>query len=115
MAARRPARPRDASGASPGAGTSGAPRRMPVRMTTVRAGVSSFAALCGLACYVLLAQIHVNLLLAGVLGFAFALLVRLAAASLVRDWLASHTTRAGGGRDSPAAPREGAGRGTPRR
>jgi hypothetical protein len=72
-------------------GGDGARRRpVVVRPQTVRAGVTSFATLAGLSCYVFLAQWHINALLAGVLGFAFALLVRVAAGSLAREWLAAH-------------------------
>ncbi len=81
-------------------GGSGPARTVRVRPQTVRAGVTSFAALAGLSCYVFLAQWHVNSLLAGAAGFVFALMVRVAAGSLAREWLAAHTE------PRPPAPRD---------
>lgn len=95
---RRSPSPSDANGARP--------RPVVVRARTVRAGVTSFATLAGLSCYVFLAQWHVNALLAGVIGFVFALMVRVAAGSLAHEWLAAHAAPPGGsaGAERPKGP-----------
>ncbi len=59
----------------------------------LRTGVTAFAALAGLACYFLLAQFGVTGVLAVVAGLVFALLVRVAALSLLREWLLAAARR----------------------
>lgn len=73
------------------------------RVPMVRAGVTSFALLGGISCYVLLLQFHlVSQPVALVIGLVFALLVRVAAGSLARDWLQQQIARHEG--DSTRAP-----------
>ncbi len=84
--------------------TRGAPPHQPSRTTAafaaLRTGVTAFAALAGLACYFLLARIGVTGVLAVVVGLVFALLVRVAALSLLREWLLAAARR----RMPPPAP-----------
>lgn len=69
-------------------------RQMRARVQMVRAGVTSFALLGGISCYVLLLQFRlVAQPVALVIGLVFALLVRVAAGSLARDWLHQQFTR----------------------
>lgn len=53
----------------------------------IQLGVPVFAAGCGLSCYYFLTLFSFNALIAAVLGLAFALLVRVAARSLLIEWL----------------------------
>jgi hypothetical protein len=62
-------------------------------LRALRAGITSFAVLGGIACYVLLAEFGVPQVIAGVVGLIFALLTRLAVTTLVRDWLRSAAVR----------------------
>jgi hypothetical protein len=63
----------------------------------VRTGVTSFALLGGISCYVLLLQFRlVTQPVAVVIGLVFALLVRIAAGSLARDWLQQQLARRDG-------------------
>lgn len=63
----------------------------------VRTGVTSFALVGGISCYVLLMQFHlVTQPVAVVIGLVFALLVRIAAGSLARDWLQQQLARRDG-------------------
>lgn len=69
-------------------------RQMRSRVQMVRAGVTSFALLGGISCYVLLLQFRlVSQPVALVIGLVFALLVRVAAGSLAREWLQAQVTR----------------------
>jgi hypothetical protein len=78
-------------------------RQMRARAPMVRAGVTSFALLGGISCYVLLLQFQlVSQPVALVIGLVFALLVRVAAGSLTRDWLQQQIARHEG--DSTRAP-----------
>lgn len=61
--------------------------RTTAAFAALRTGVTAFAALAGLACYFFLAQFGVTGVLAVVVGLVFALLVRVAALSLLREWL----------------------------
>ena len=70
----------------------------------VRTGVTSFALVGGISCYVLLLQFRlVTQPVAVVIGLVFALLVRIAAGSLARDWLQQQLTR----RDGETPPTNG--------
>jgi hypothetical protein len=55
----------------------------------VRSGMSLFAVLAGLACYYGALHFGFSQTVAGVAGFVFALLVWIAARSLLRDWFPS--------------------------
>lgn len=75
------------------------------RIQMVRAGVTSFALLGGISCYVLLLQFRlVTQPVALVIGLVFALLVRIAAGSLARDWLQQHLTQQNGDATRSTAP-----------
>ncbi|MGE5335072.1 MAG: hypothetical protein ACM3N4_10265 [Nitrososphaerota archaeon] len=64
-------------------------------LMAVRLGATVFAALVGVACYVLLDQFTmIGMIPAFVAGLVFALLTRTAAASLARDWLVRSASRA---------------------
>lgn len=67
------------------------------RLRALRAGITSFAMLGGLSCFVLLSQAHVSQLIATIAGLLFAVLVRVAVGSLAHDALLGAT------RSSPAA------------
>ena len=90
---------RPPSPATPPNGTSGAPAPQAPRpralasLAALRTGVTAFAVLAGLACYFVLAQIGVTGVPAAVAGLVFALLVRVAALSLLRDWLLAAARR----------------------
>lgn len=86
-------------------------RQMRSRVQMVRAGVTSFALLGGISCYVLLLEFHlVTQPVALGIGLLFALLVRVAAGSLARDWLQQQRMRQEGdapgsaGRDATRSP-----------
>ncbi|MFI5272723.1 MAG: hypothetical protein ACHQ4H_06785 [Ktedonobacterales bacterium] len=64
-----------------------------VRLQALRTGVTMFSVLAGLACYFFLAQLRLNDVLASVGGLVFALAVRVAAGSLLRDWLLAAARR----------------------
>jgi fatty acid desaturase len=66
---------------------SGQSRRALAAFAALRTGVTAFAALAGLACYFILGQVGVSGIPAIVIGLIFALLVRVAALSLLREWL----------------------------
>lgn len=83
----QPAQPADARHES-------ARRSLPPRLAAIYAGLTSFAVLAGLACYFLLAQVGMSAVLAAILGLAFAFMTRIAAASLVREWLMRAAARA---------------------
>lgn len=68
-------------------------RRAPATLAALRTGVTAFAVLAGLACYFLLAQIGITGVPAAVVGLVFALLVRVAALSLLREWLLAAARR----------------------
>lgn len=68
-------------------------RRAQTTLAALRTGVTAFAVLAGLACYFFLAQIGITGLLAVVAGLVFALLVRVAAMSLLREWLLAAARR----------------------
>lgn len=69
-------------------------RQLRGRAQMVRTGVTSFALLGGISCYVLLLEFHlVSQQVALVIGLVFALLVRVAAGSLARDWLQQQIAR----------------------
>ena len=53
----------------------------------IQLGVPVFAAGCGLSCYYFLTLFGFTPLIAAILGLAFALLVRVAARSLLIEWL----------------------------
>lgn len=53
----------------------------------IQLGVPVFAAGCGLSCYYFLTLFSFNALISAILGLAFALLVRMAARSLLIEWL----------------------------
>lgn len=97
MAQRR----RAASQQSPNAATQQAYQRARTRLAALRTGVTSFAILAGLACYVLLTQLGVQSVIAVVAGLIFALLARIAISSLLRDWLL-HAARRQAERDATA-------------
>lgn len=64
-------------------------RRLRTAAATMRLGVTSFSVLAGIACYAVLAEVfRLNAVVAVLLGLVFALLTRVAAAALARDWLA---------------------------
>lgn len=63
------------------------PRSLRRSLVALRAGANGAGMLGGLACFVLLAQLGVQQVVAAVIGFGFALLGRVAAASLGREWL----------------------------
>lgn len=69
------------------------PRRAPAVFAALRTGVTAFAALAGLACFFFLAQAGITGVLAVVAGLIFALLVRVAALSLLREWLVAAARR----------------------
>lgn len=66
---------------------------MPAALAALRTGVTAFAVLAGLACYFLLAQVGITGVLAVVAGLIFALFVRVAAMSLLREWLLAAARR----------------------
>lgn len=90
-------------------------RQMRSRLNTLRMGVTGSAALGGLACYVFLAQMGIAPLLAGGIGLAFALLARVALASLARDWLMSIARRQANRDTTPKAPTTATHKPQPRR
>jgi hypothetical protein len=57
----------------------------------LRSGISLFAVLAGLACYYGALHFGISQTIAGIAGFIFALLVWIAARSLLRDWFPSVT------------------------
>ena len=67
---------------------------VPPRLAVLYAGLTSFAVLAGLACYFLLEQLGTPAVLAAILGLAFAFVTRIAAASLMREWLMRAAARA---------------------
>lgn len=76
-------------------------------LMAVRLGATVFAALVGVACYVLLDQFTViGMGPAFVAGLVFALLTRTAAASLARDWLVRSASRTASERRDSATPPE---------
>lgn len=89
MSERGPRRPERSS--APDGGREANQRQMRARIQMVRTGVTSFALLGGISCYVLLLQFRlVAQPVALVIGLVFALLVRVAAGSLARDWMQAH-------------------------
>lgn len=62
-------------------------RRVEARLRGLRLGATCFALLGGLAVYYFLTQRHAAGVLAVGAGLVYAVLVRLAVLSLVRDWL----------------------------
>ena len=96
-----PPRPR-----SPGA--AGQPARRPraqASLAALRTGVTAFAVLAGLACYFFLTQFGVTGVIAVAAGLVFALLVRIAAMSLLREWLlAAARRRASSPPEAPPQP-----------
>lgn len=75
---------------TPSSTRGGAPRDRQVERTliAVRLGATAFGVLAGVACYVVLDQFTaIGMIPAFVLGLGFALLARIATASLARDWL----------------------------
>lgn len=90
-----------------------AARRLQSLATALRAGATSLALIGGIACYLLLVSLSVNTVWAAVLGLVFALLGRVAAVSLGREWLL-HTAhqrllreQAASGTTASATPRPG--------
>jgi hypothetical protein len=70
-------------------------RRNPApSLAAIYVGLASFSVLAGLACYFLLLQLGLPAALAAILGLAFALLTRIATASLAREWLLRAAERA---------------------
>jgi hypothetical protein len=69
------------------------PRTM---LAAVRAVITLFAAAGGVACFMLLTGLHVNDIVALLLGLGFALLARQAATSLAGEWLLARARRAAG-------------------
>lgn len=67
--------------------------RAQARLAALRTGVTMFAVLAGLSCYFFLTQLGLNNVLAVGLGLIFALLVRIAATALLRDWLLAAARR----------------------
>jgi hypothetical protein len=69
--------------------------RLPERaQLTIRLLATLFGVLAGVACFILLDQFTaIGTTLAFVLGLVFALLTRVAAASLARDWLVRAASR----------------------
>jgi hypothetical protein len=63
-------------------------------LLALRLGATMFGVLAGIACYILLDQFTaIGMIPAFVLGLIFALLTRVAAASLARDWLTRAASR----------------------
>ncbi len=78
----------------PDGGREASQRQVRVRLQMVRTGVTTFATLGGIACYVLLLEFRlVTQPVAFVIGLVFALLVRVAAGSLARDWMRAQLSR----------------------
>ena len=71
------------AGASPPNGRSSLQRQL----RGMRVGITLTALLGGLALYVFLSSLGLPGIVAGILGFVFALLGRVAMVSLLRDWL----------------------------
>jgi hypothetical protein len=63
------------------------------RMRSLRLGATCCAVLGGVACYVLLVHLGVQGLVAGTVGLVFALLGRMALASLAAEWLVAAARR----------------------
>lgn len=81
----------------PGGGRETSQRQIRARLQMVRTGVTTFALLGGVSCYVLLLEFRlVTQPVAFVIGLVFALLVRVAAGSLARDWLHLQRSRRDG-------------------
>ncbi len=81
----------------PDGGREASQRQVRARLQMVRTGVTTFALLGGVSCYVLLMEFHlVTQPVAFVIGLVFALLVRVAAGSLARDWLRLQLSRRDG-------------------
>jgi hypothetical protein len=78
-------------------------RQLNRTLMALRLGATAFGVLTGVACYVILDQFTaIGMIPAFVVGLAFALLTRTAAASLARDWLVQSARRTSEGRqDSP--------------
>ncbi len=92
-------------------------RMLRSRMRALRLGATCCAALGGVACYALLAHLKVPEPVAVVVGLVFAVLGRMALASLATEWLVATARRTSIAKDSvgPEAP-DKARRGTvPRR
>lgn len=83
--------------------------RLRRQVRALRTGVTATALLGGLACYIFLTQWGVAPLIAGVIGLIFALLGRVALASLAVDVVLRSATRNADG----APPTRGASRGQP--
>ena len=92
MAKRNATRPRATHG------TADLARRRQVR--ALRTGVTATALLGGVACYIFLSQWGVTPLIAGIIGLVFALLGRVALASLAVDFVLRSAPRTG----NPIAP-----------
>ncbi|HEX6798847.1 MAG TPA: hypothetical protein VF116_14150 [Ktedonobacterales bacterium] len=91
-------------------------RRAQTTLAALRTGVTAFAVLAGLACYFFLTQVGVTGVLAVVAGLVFALLVRVAAMSLLREWLlAAAHRRASSPPEAPSPPPPPAAPRAPRR
>ncbi len=82
-----PSRPTPQRAQPAGSQNGGARRSLPPRLAAIYTGLTSFAVLAGLACYFLLMQLGAPGVLAAILGLVFAFMTRIAAASLVREWL----------------------------
>lgn len=91
--------PKDARGSQ-----TPARRRAQTTFAALRTGVTAFAVLAGLACYFFLAQVGVTGVLAVVAGLVFALLVRVAAMSLLREWLLASVRRGMPPQENPPPP-----------
>ena len=63
------------------------------RMRSLRLGATCCAVLGGVACYMLLAHLGVQGLVAGIVGLVFALLGRMALVSLAAEWLVAAARR----------------------
>lgn len=88
MTARRP---------DPAGGQSGPSPALRKQLRGIRTGITLIALMGGLALYIFLSQHGMSGLLAGALGFVFALLGRFAMAALIRDWLLHISARRSSG------------------
>ena len=79
---------------TPGERASGTNQR--ATLAAVRAVITLFAAVGGVACFMLLTGLHVNDIVALLLGLGFALLARQAAMSLAGEWMLARARRAAG-------------------